>query len=233
MAVRPGIGIATCAMLADYVAAVREAGGEPVIIEGETPAEAVTATIDGLVLTGGGDVDPARYGEPRHATVAGVDARRDAIEIALVRHAIAADRPLLAICRGLQVLNVAEGGSLVQDIPSAMPGALNHSVRLPRAGTAHPITVSAGSRLHAVLESHLSEGRTCGVNSRHHQAAARIAAGFDVSARSSDGIIEAIERPASRFCLAVQWHPENFWRTGEFQPLFAVLVASARERRPL
>ena len=131
----------------DYLESVRRAGGEPVevVVGGESP-EQVLARVDGLVLTGGGDVDPKLYGEARHDTFQAAEDGRDDFEIALARAAIANGIPLLAICRGMQVLNVAMGGTLVQDIPSQVPGALAHAVPQPRAGSAHP-EVAATSRV--------------------------------------------------------------------------------------
>ena len=143
---------------------------------------------------------------------------------------MAADLPFLAICRGMQLLNVAMGGSLLQDIPTQVPGAMPHSVPEPRNHVAHEVWVAKGSRLSALLQEHMEDGETCQVNSRHHQAVLRLAPGFDVTATSPDGVIEAMEMPGDRFCVAVQWHPENFWRTGEFRSLFEGFVAAANAR---
>jgi putative glutamine amidotransferase len=127
----------------------------------------------------------------------------------------------------MQVLNVAMGGSLIQDVPSEIAGALAHSVVEPRFAIAHEVWVSKGSRLWSIMEEQL-DGESLQVNSRHHQAVRRVAPGFEVSATAPDGVIEAIERLGSRYCLAVQWHPENFWRTGEFRALFETFVGAAR-----
>jgi putative glutamine amidotransferase len=145
---------------------------------------------------------------------------------------VASGIPLLAICRGMQVLNVAMGGTLIQDIPSQITGALEHSVPQPRAHVVHEVWVSKGSKLSALLADHMEDGETCHVNSRHHQSVKQAAKGFEVTATSPDGVIEAMEMPGAAFCIAVQWHPENFWRTGEFRELFEGLVqaASARKR---
>lgn len=181
----------------------------------------------GLLLTGGGDIDPALYREAPHPTSAPAEPGRDATEIALVRAALAGRLPVLAICRGLQVLNVAFGGSLVQDIPSQVPGAVRHAVSDTPDTLAHDVRVTAGSRLAAVLAL-TPDMRSCRVNSRHHQAVARVADGFVVAGTSPDGVIEAIEHRSAPFCLGVQWHPENFWRTGEFRALFEGLIDAAR-----
>ncbi len=227
------IAIAQNRRMSDYMESVRRAGGEPIEVAagGEAP-EHLLARVDGIMLTGGGDVDPMLYGEAPHATFQAAEADRDQFEIALTRAAIAADIPFLAICRGMQLVNVAMGGTLIQDIPSQVPGALEHSVPEPRAHVAHEVWVAKGSRLSALLADHMEDGETCHVNSRHHQSVATAAPGFDVTATSPDGVIEAMEKPGAAFCIGVQWHPENFWRTGEFRSLFEgfVLAANARKR---
>lgn len=217
----PVIGIAPCRKLPDYVESVRRAGGEPRILERTAGSPAYTiASIKGLLLTGGGDVDPARYKQQRHAALEEAEPGRDDHEIELVNSALEADIPLFAVCRGIQVLNVARGGTLIQDIPSQVPGALEHSVDVAPYAIAHEIWVTSGSLLWKLMQEKLGEGDACAVNSRHHQAVERVAEGFVVTATAPDGVIEAIEYAPARFCLAVQWHPENFWRTGEFRPLF-------------
>jgi putative glutamine amidotransferase len=190
----------------------------------------VVSEIDGLVLTGGGDVDPVFYREERHPSVEDAEPGRDEFELDLARRAMEADLPLLAICRGAQVLNVAAGGTLVQDIPSAVSTDLAHSVATPPTADCHDITVARGSRLAAALGPAVAASCTCRVNSRHHQSVGRLGAGLVASATAPDGVVEAIEAPAARFCVGVQWHPENFWRSGEFTPLFEAFVASAEER---
>lgn len=229
----PLIAIAQNRRMADYLESVRRAGGEPIEIPvGSEPPEQVLARVGGLMLTGGGDVDPSLYGEAPHTTFQAAEPGRDQAEIDLVRAAVAAGVPVLAICRGMQVLNVALGGTLVQDIPSQVTGALSHSVPEPRHHVAHEVWVSKGSRLSTLLQEHMEDGETCHVNSRHHQSVGTVAPGFEVTATSPDGVIEAIERPGDPFCVAVQWHPENFWRTGEFRELFEGFVAAASARKP-
>ncbi len=228
----PLIAIGQNRKMEDYLESVRRAGGEPieVVVGGESP-EQILARVDGLMLTGGGDVDPTLYSEAPHATFQAAETGRDAFEIALAKAAVTNGIPLLAICRGMQVLNVAMGGTLIQDIPSQVPGALHHSVPLPRAGSAHEIWLAKGSKLQALLADHTEDGETCHVNSRHHQSVKQVAAGFDVTATSPDGVIEAMEKPDAPYCVAVQWHPENFWRTGEFRELFEGLVQAATARK--
>ena len=226
---KPKIGITPCSRVDDYVESVRLAQGEPVLLAPD--AIAGLDTVDALLLTGGLDVDPSLYGEAPHATTA-VDRERDRFEIPLARAAIERDMPILAICRGVQVLNVAAGGSLVQDIPSSVTSDLDHSITKPKDHVAHGVAILPGTRLATSL-GFSAPLDTCPVNSRHHQAVSRVAPAFIVSAVSPDGVIEAIERPASTFCLGVQWHPENFWRTGEFAPLFEEFVdAAERMSRP-
>jgi len=231
---RPTIGVTRCSRLDDYVDSVERAGGRARVLEVSESPRKLLSELDGVLLTGGGDVDPVLYGEDRHPTVEDAEPGRDEFEIDLARRAVDADLPLLAICRGAQVLNVASGGTLVQDIPSAVGATLRHSVQEPKDAVAHEITVSPGSRLERVLGTNVDAAHGCPVNSRHHQSVDRIGAGLSASAVAADGVIEAIERPASTFCLGVQWHPENFWRTGEFAPLFEAFVTAARQRlRPI
>ena len=226
------IAIAQNRRMSDYMESVRRAGGEPIEVAagGEAP-EHILARVDGIMLTGGGDVDPMLYGEAPHARFQAAEADRDQFEIALTRAAIAANIPFLAICRGMQLLNVAMGGTLIQDIPSQVPGALEHSVPEPRAHVAHEVWVAKGSRLSALMADQMEDGETSHVNSRHHQSVATAAPGFDVTATSPDGVIEAMEQPGAAFCIGVQWHPENFWRTGEFRSLFEGFVQAANARK--
>jgi len=212
----------------DYDESVRRAGGEPRVLDlaagsGDDPMTGV----EGLLLTGGGDLDPALYGEPRHATFDAAEPGRDAFEIDLVRRALDANVPVFAICRGIQVLNVARGGTLVQDIPDQMPGSGVHSVREPSFAIAHDVWIASGTLLEQLMRERL-ESDTCPVNSRHHQAIKAVGTGLVVSATAPDGVIEAVEDPTRRFCLGVQWHPENFYRTGEFRALFEGFIDAAR-----
>lgn len=222
------IGITPSNRLTDYVESVRRAGGDPRVLSMETPP--TLDGLDGVLFTGGGDVDPAHYGDMRHPKTNEPDAARDAFELALAKLALASDTPLLAVCRGLQVVNVAAGGTLTQDIPAQVNQALGHHVDSPPFAIAHEVWVTPGSALAHVMQEELVDGEVLQVNSRHHQAVDKTAGGFIVSATAPDGVIEAIERPTSRFCVAVQWHPENFWRTGEFRSLFEEFVKAAEPR---
>ncbi|HSC28811.1 MAG TPA: gamma-glutamyl-gamma-aminobutyrate hydrolase family protein [Vicinamibacterales bacterium] len=212
----------------DYVAAVEQAGAAVRVIDVSASPRQIVAEIDALLLTGGGDVDPVLYGAERHPSTEDAEPGRDELEIDLARRAMAADLPILAICRGAQVLNVASGGTLLQHIPADVPSPLEHTIRTPGDARAHEVRVEPGSQLRQALGGAVTPSNTCAVNSRHHQAVARLGAQLAVSATAPDGVVEGIEKPGARFCLGVQWHPENFWRTGEFGPLFDAFVAAAR-----
>jgi putative glutamine amidotransferase len=211
----------------DYVRAVESAGAVPLVLAPGPLGHVgdILERLDGLVLSGGSDIDPGHYGEAAHETVDDVSPERDAFELALSRAALDQDLPLLAICRGHQVLNVATGGTLIQDIPSQVQGALDHDPKKERWEPAHQVRILPGTRLREIL------GReTVAVNSIHHQAIRTPGEGLVVTAYSvGDDVIEAVEVPARRFVLGVQWHPEAFWDQPEtFQPLFAALVKAAR-----
>lgn len=214
-----------------YIRAVQEAGGIPLLLTPHFTPEVQAALwqrLDGLVLTGGGDIEPARYGQPRHPAVDDVSAARDALELALTRRAVADNVPLFAICRGMQVLNVALGGTLVQDIPSERPGALLHSQKAPRHEPTHAVKVMGeGTRLGRVLGTLEVE-----VNSMHHQAIERLGDGLREVAWAPDGILEGLEMPGDdRFVLGVQWHPEELVeRDQAARNLFAAIVDAARRR---
>jgi putative glutamine amidotransferase len=228
------IGITHCRKLEDYRQSVLHVGGEVRILEPSAgDAQHALAGVEGLMLTGGDDVAPSRYGEATHPAVVESEPERDEFELALIRHARAHNLPIFAICRGIQVLNVACGGTLVQDIPTEVAGALPHSFTVPLHEPyflAHEVWIDKDTLLWRLMRERLSDADACKVNSRHHQAVKRLAAGFKVAATAPDGVIEAVEDPAARFCLGVQWHPENFFRTGEFRPLFeGFLEATSRQ----
>jgi putative glutamine amidotransferase len=227
----PVIAIPPCAKIHDYEESVRRAGGEVRLLDREVdkPAD-VIASVDGLLLPGGGDVLPSIYGEPAHKTFSAAEPGRDDYELELARRASDADLPVLAICRGIQVLNVARGGSLVQDIPEQIGTTVNHVMREPPHAIAHDVWITEGTLLDRLMRERLQTD-TCPVNSRHHQAPHTLGTGLVASANAPDGVIEAIEDPAKRFCLGVQWHPENFYRTGEFRSLFEGFVEAAARAR--
>lgn len=223
------IAVAPALKMDDYREALRVAGivGHELVVEQDTP-EAIVARHGGLMLLGGRDVDPALYGEDRHPATAVVAAPRDAYEIALVEAALARDLPILAICRGIQLLNVALGGSLVQDIPTQVLQHLDHDPGGGASMIGHYIEVTPGTLLAELVEAEIERDGFCAVNSRHHQALKKVGEGLKVTASSVDGVIEAVERPASRFCVGVQWHPESFWQSGRFQGLFRGFLAAAQ-----
>ena len=227
------IAVTNCAKIEDYKQALLHAGGEVRVVEHGAPVAAALAGVGGLLLTGGEDVAAALYGEEKHAATIEVAPERDAFEIALVKEAHRIGLPIFAICRGIQVLNVAFGGTLVQDIPTQMANALPHAFTTPPHKAfdyAHDVWVDTNSLLARLMTERLNGSDSCAVNSRHHQAVKDVAPGFKVVATAPDGIIEAIEDPAARFCLGVQWHPENFFRTGEFRPLFEGFLEAAAVR---
>jgi putative glutamine amidotransferase len=230
MVTRPVIGVAW--PKADYSASLERAGAEirQLRPEADTLPEALDRC-DGVLLTGGVDIDPVEYGDhARHGTLE-LDPVRDQYELAIARTALDRDLPLFAICRGAQVLNVAAGGTLVQDIPSQQPTDVTHSLTQPKNAIVHDIAIAPSSCLGVLLAPRLHAGGRIGVNSRHHQSVRAVAPGFVVSATAPDGVIEAIEKPEARFCLGVQWHPENFWRDGRFSGLFVGLLDAARRYR--
>jgi putative glutamine amidotransferase len=213
----------------EYARAVDQAGGIPIILPPTAPEDAPAALdrLDAVLFTGGGDIDPAFYGAARQPRLGRVDRDRDVFELALARASIDSNVPLLGVCRGLQLLNVATGGSLHQDIPSELGGALDHRPKLARYEVAHAVTIAPGSLLHRVIQHESMD-----VNSIHHQAIDRLGKGLVVSARSADGLVEAVEMPSRAFVLAVQWHPESVWDRGlSFGDLFRPLVEAAADWR--
>lgn len=205
-----------------YVTALECAGLVPLVVPplaSEESAREIMARVDGLLLTGGEDVEPSLYGQPRNRECGPSNAARDRTEIALIKAASETRTPILAICRGPQVLNVALGGSLFQDIPTEVPTALGHNAREDRAARVHDVDIDEGSRIaEAIGETHIS------VNSLHHQSVRDIAPGLRVTARAPDGIIEGIESSSDDWwVMGVQWHPEEMndspepWDRGIFR----------------
>jgi putative glutamine amidotransferase len=216
-----GKGVRRMQVPAPYVRCVEEAGGLPIVLPIADPstADEYLSLVSGLLVIGGDDVDPSLYGAAAHPDLGPVDPERDRFEIALVRAASRDRLPTLGICRGVQVMNVALGGTLFQHVPAEVPAALNHS-----GGYAdvHDVAVVAGCRLAAVVG-----GTRLTVNSHHHQAIDRAAPGLVVTARSSDGVVEAAEAPGHPFLLGVQWHPERMGTADSTRKLFAAFVAAA------
>ena len=213
-----------------YVSAVEMAGGVPVIIplvEDTNLAPAYLKPLDGLLLAGGGDVDPARFGEEPIPQLGNVDPERDALEIALAQKALEADLPVLGICRGIQVLNVAAGGTLYQDLPSQVPHALKHDQSAPRWYPCHEVRLAPDSMLARIFQA-----ETLRVNSFHHQAVRVVAPAFRVAGKSKDAVIEAVESREHTFVVGVQWHPECMVERDPVQRLlFEAFVQAARAAR--
>lgn len=215
-----------------YVRAVQGAGGVPVLLPpylDTSGLEPIWDRLDGLVLTGGGDIDPARFDEPRHPAVEGVSEARDVLELDLTERALDTGLPLLAICRGVQVLNVALGGSLHQHIPDAYPGSrTRHAQSEAREQATHTVKIMVeGTRLGTIVGA-----AELDVNSFHHQSIKRLGHGLRDVAWAPDGVIEAVDFPDARgFVGGVQWHPEDLvGHDAAARRLFAALVAAARAR---
>jgi putative glutamine amidotransferase len=205
---------------ADYVDAVKRAGGRPLLVPpSEDGVDETLAAVDGLIFSGGSDLDPELYGQEPHAETVGVVAARDRAELVLLTAALARDLPVLAICRGSQVLNVALGGDLVQHLPDVV-GDERHK-HTPGEFADHDVTLEEGTRIGALL------GDRAPVKSHHHQGIGRLGNGLRASAHAEDGVVEAIEDPARRFTLGVLWHPE----AGEDLKLFEALVEEAARFR--
>lgn len=209
----------------NYVKAVRRAGGVPMVItmtDDQKELERILQIVDGVILTGGQDVDPARYGESPVPELGKVCPERDAFDVMLVTMAVEAGLPVLGICRGSQVMNVAFGGSLYQDIPSQLPDTyLKHRVN-SKDEFHHDVKISEGTLLHKML------GTSASVNSSHHQSVKDVAPGFIVSAVSEDGVVEAIEKKDAPFVVGVQFHPEGFVAAGNdsLMPIFSHFISA-------
>ena len=248
MAVRPLIGITTQTlhsidgipeglppswmMSERYIVAVADAGGAPLMIplleQDEASLRAAYDRLDGIMIPGGVDMDPHTFGEECSVHLGRTDTARDAVELTLTRWALADKKPLLGLCRGSQVINVAMGGSLYQDIEAEYPEAIKHDY-FPTAGysrdyLAHPVEVVRGSRLADILER-----RDVNVNSMHHQGIKLLAPGLVASAVAPDGLIEGLESSNGHFMMGVQWHPEALVDHDQgMRQLFIRFVEAAR-----
>ena len=212
----------------EYADAVRRAGGIPLLIQpGETRMEELVGFLDGIILSGGGDVDPKHYTDERHEQVYAVDEERDSAEFKLTELAIDNDVPLFCICRGLQVLNVALGGTLIVDIPDAMPASIDHrhDPNVEPQFIEHEVSVSAESKLGQMVNS-----ERVNTASWHHQSIDTLGKGLQVVASADDGIIEAVEM-ADKPVIGVQWHPEaTAARDPDQQRIFDEFVRQIREK---
>ena len=205
---------------AAYVQAVERAGGRPLLIPpSDGGVEETLDAVDGLIFSGGADLDPTLYGQEPHAETFGIHEDRDRSELALLEGALERDMPVLAICRGSQVLNVARGGDLVQHLPDVV-GDEKHK-HTPGTFADHDVTLEEGTKLASVL------GDRAPVKSHHHQGFGRVGEGLRVAALAEDGTVEAVEDPSHRFALGVLWHPE----AGEDMKLFEGLVEAAAAYR--
>ncbi|MDR3271559.1 MAG: type 1 glutamine amidotransferase [Peptococcaceae bacterium] len=236
---RPIVGI-TVAHLAEelqtfprafYVESMHRAGALSLLIpplDDPSAAEAILRRLDGLVLSGGGDIAPLLLGETPHLLIGNCQPKRDISELLLARQALEQDLPLLGICRGIQVMAVAAGGSIYQDISSQYSAALEHRQHAPRESPWHEaaLTGPAESLLSTLLE--VAPGSAIQVNSFHHQAIAQTPSGFRVNAVAPDGVIEGMEKIHARYCLGVQWHPESMTEDVYAQRIFSGLVRSCR-----
>jgi gamma-glutamyl-gamma-aminobutyrate hydrolase PuuD len=206
----------------DYVLGVERAGARAILVPpSDDGVEEVLEVVDGLVFSGGSDLDPGLYGQERHRETTGVVPARDSAELALLEAALARDLPMLAICRGVQILNVARGGDLVQHLPDRV-GHEGHK-EVPGVFADHDVEIEPGTQLAGVL------GDRIAIKSHHHQGLARVGEGLRPSARDEDGWVEALEAPDRRFAVGVLWHPE----AGDDARLFEALVAEAAEYRAL
>ena len=212
-----------------YIHAIRSAGGIPLLIPHgalDSELQSLVGRLDGLILPGGEDVDPQEYGDLEIPECGRIDRDRDLLELRLARHAIEEGLPLLAICRGHQVLNVALGGTLWQDLDAQVPDSQPHACHdlEDQNILAHEVKLGAGSRLHSILGA-----EAIGTNSSHHQAIRGLALGLVITARAPDGVVEAVEFPEHPFAIGLQWHPERMVLAyPRMQLPFEALVEAAR-----
>lgn len=210
-----------------YTNAVVRAGGIPLVLPVGVPTERykeMLSKVDGVILTGGGDINPAVYGKQMDATIGGVDNMRDETDVALAKMILKMKKPVLGVCRGFQILNIVHGGTLYTDLPSQRPDGLFHPCYgdSPRDLTPHTVNIAAGSKLAGILGA----GDTF-VNSLHHQGVEKVGKGLKVVSVASDGLVEAIEVESLPFGIGVQWHPEALPEREDMQRIFKALIKAA------
>ncbi|MET1013913.1 MAG: gamma-glutamyl-gamma-aminobutyrate hydrolase family protein [Paenisporosarcina sp.] len=210
---KPIIGVSTnlknqvLSVSTDYLQAITAFGGVPIVLPNlrEDDINSVALLLDGLLLTGGGDIDPTLFDEEPIPNLGNITPERDSFEIGLIQKLLHLNKPILGICRGCQILNIAVGGNMYQDIYSQVEKPLlQHNQAAPRHHASHFIQIIKETKLHGMLQSNLAK-----VNSFHHQAVKKIPKPFEVCAVANDGMIEAIESTEHAFALGIQWHPEG------------------------
>ena len=215
-------------LFTNYSSAVEGSGGIPLLIpvlDDLGGTNRLMESLDGLILTGGVDIDPANYDQEPLSDLGRVEPGRDRLELDLVRLALERGMPVLGICRGVQIINVALGGTLIQDIPAQAADSLQHAQKSPKSVNSHSVRVMAGSRFHGLIGADQVR-----VNSGHHQAVDRLASDLVAVGLAPDGIVEAVERPGSVFFMGVQWHPEGTWPHDEAScRLFSGLVEASAD----
>jgi putative glutamine amidotransferase len=221
-------GHPTHVLLQAYASAISEGGGVPVLIPSQLDAggvESLYARLDGILFSGGGDIDPSRFSGEPHSCIEGVDPARDALELGLLHTAASDGKPFLGICRGCQLVNVAFGGNLYTHIPDQLPGALDHEgPKNGRTELVHKVDLESGTRVLGVMSE-----PTVMVNSHHHQGVRDLGSGLRVAGRAPDGLIEAVELPDHPFGIAVQWHPEWLIDQAATRRLFQAFVEAASQ----
>lgn len=223
------LGVRAYNVAADYTQAVERAGGIPVILPLHIQnIERLLDSLDGIVFSGGGDIEAPRFGQENHEAAGGFDDERDTFEIHLMQSAFERDLPILAICRGIQVMNVARGGDLIQDIPSQTGSDMKHNQRAEGSGEHDVFQTTTVLNGDNPVTAAFGEGSAT-INSFHHQSIGTIAPGLEVVATADDGIVEAVFAPDKRYAVGTQWHPERLAaQHAEHQELFNQIVNAAR-----
>jgi len=214
----------------EYSRAIQYSGGAPLLIpiaQNRDTLQTILDRLDGLLLSGGPDIHPRFYGEQPLPGLGEIDEDLDRMELEIAGVAFQRDLPILAICRGIQVLNVSRGGTLYQDIRSQVQESINHTQPADKGTNTHSISIEAKTFLHRIFKK-----KEIWVNGKHHQAIKDLAPGLIVSAKASDGIIEAVEHPEKKFVMGVQWHPEGTWRDDPFsKKLFRAFIQASLQNR--